>query len=83
MKEPCHVRTQLCSDGTLRMWRWPMRLGEEYYGKEVEMTETKVKLSEESREYLLAKEERVKRADEEIQRKRFMCKETGLNVIGE
>lgn len=82
-KDPCHIRQQLCSDGTLRTWRWPMSLGEEYFGPRVAMTETKVKLTGERVEELLAKEFRVEVAHKEILRKSNICKETGLTLVGD
>lgn len=80
-KEACHIRHQLCSDGTLRIWKWPMQYGEDYFGKEVIMTEEKVVLSDGRRSELLAKEERVRAMDHEVQTKAMMCWEVGAPFL--
>ena len=61
-----HMRNQLSSDGTLRTWRWPSRLGESYIGDQVHMTLEHVDLSVEKIVELQRLEERVKVADRKI-----------------
>jgi hypothetical protein len=66
MREPCHIRNQQRSNGLLQTWKWPMSLGEWYYGDKVEYTEVYVTLSEKRKEELLASEERKRIMGERI-----------------
>jgi len=52
-----HIRTQVSSDGTLRVWKWSLDLGEGYFGPKCEMTVSKISLSDERKEYLKSIEE--------------------------
>jgi hypothetical protein len=57
------LTNQLCSDGTLRTWRWP-----DGKPNQIEMTETKVELTRQRRQELIEVEERVKEVDQHISR---------------
>ena len=81
--EAHHVRTQVCSNGTVRAWSWPMSLGEGYFGPKVVMTETKVKLKAERVTDLQNKERRTKETDAEIRRRCEVCWSLGVPYLGD
>ncbi len=63
-----HTRNQLSSDGTLRTWRWPARLGNSYIGDQVHMTIEHLHLSVERVEELKRSEERTRVMDMKVQK---------------
>jgi hypothetical protein len=73
MQEPCHVRNQVYSDGTMRTWKWPMALGEGYFGEKVVCTVSYIDLTESRRQDLIAAESRRKSMDESILAAAKLC----------
>lgn len=66
-----HIRTQLNSDGTVSIWKWPYRLGDNYTGPEVIYERKPRHLSEARVEELRASEERREEMDKRIRRSCF------------
>lgn len=76
-----HIRQRLYSDGTLRTWKWPFSLGENYSGEKVVMTEEAVELSDKRKEELRAIEEKGAKINKKIEEEARRCWAAGVNFL--